>query len=124
MVPRPLSEHPPLLSADMSTRREMNALRLVNVEEMTVHHACVFAVGALRANAATALVNLRNVNATRIVFENHWRVIATFSEPGKLNDTRKTKVQGAYFPFFLFAFQPPLLGREEALSLSACRMPP
>jgi hypothetical protein len=34
-----------LLSADMSTRRDMNALRRVNVEEMAAHHAGALAAG-------------------------------------------------------------------------------
>jgi hypothetical protein len=39
-------KHLPLLSADMSTRREMNALRRVNAEEMAAHHT-----GALAGSA-------------------------------------------------------------------------
>jgi small subunit ribosomal protein S15 len=91
-------EHLPLLSADMSTRREMNALRRVNVEEMAAHHGGALAVGGRQANAMAAVVDLRNANAAGIAFENRRRVIAAFSEPGKSNNTGRTEVQGAYLP--------------------------
>jgi hypothetical protein len=66
-----LFEHLPMLSADMSTRREMNALRRVNAEEMAAHHAGALAVGVRQANAMAALVDLCNANAAGIAFENH-----------------------------------------------------
>jgi hypothetical protein len=103
IVTRPLSEHPPLLSVDMSTRREMNALRRVNAEEIAANHACALGAGIRRALAMAAFVDLRSRNAAEIAFENHRRVTATFSEPGKLNDTtvviRRFKVR--IFLFFL-----------------------
>jgi hypothetical protein len=37
-------EHLPLLSADINTRREMNALCRANAEEMAPHHAGALAV--------------------------------------------------------------------------------
>jgi small subunit ribosomal protein S15 len=101
-----LFEHLPMLSADMSTRREMNAHRRVNAEEMAVHHAGALAAGVRQANAMAALVDLRNANAAGIAFENRRRVITAFSEPGKPNDTGRTEVQGAYLPlYFCSAFQ-------------------
>jgi hypothetical protein len=99
IVTLPLSEHLPLLAADTNTRREMNALRRVNAEEMAAYHACALGTCVRRSLAVAAFVDRRSGNATEIVFENHRRVIATFSEPGKLDDTRQTEVQGAYFPF-------------------------
>jgi hypothetical protein len=45
-----------------------------------------------------------NVNAAGIAFENHWTVIAVFSEPGKPNNTGRMEVQGVYFPL-LFALR-------------------
>jgi small subunit ribosomal protein S15 len=74
-------EHLPLFSADMSTRREMNALRRVNAEEMAAHHAGGLAVSVRQANVMAAIVDMRNVNAAGITFENRRRVIAAFSEP-------------------------------------------
>ena len=97
---RMVFEHLPLLSADMSTRREMNALRRVKAEEMAAHHEGALAAGVGQANVMAALVDLRNANAAGIAFENRRRVIAAFSEPGKPNDTGRTEVQGACF-FFL-----------------------
>ena len=78
---RTVFEHLPLLSADMSTRREMNALRRVNAEEMAAHHAGALAAEVRQANAMAALVDLRIANAAGIAFENRRRVIETFSEP-------------------------------------------
>ena len=100
---RMVFEHLPMLSADMSTRREMNALRRVNAEEMASHHAGALAVGVRQANAMAALVDLRNANAAGIAFENRCRVIETFSEPGKPNDTGRTEVQGMCL-FFALCF--------------------
>jgi small subunit ribosomal protein S15 len=94
---RMVFEHLPLLSADMSTRREMNALRRVKAEEMAAHHEGALAAGVEQANVMAALVDLRNANAAGIAFENRRRVIAAFSEPGKPNDTGRTEVQGVYF---------------------------
>jgi len=96
---RMVFEHLPLLSADMSTRREMNALRRVNAEEMAAHHEDALAAGVGQANAMAALVDLRNANAAGVAFENRRRVVAAFSEPGKPNDTGRTEVQGACFFF-------------------------
>jgi len=101
---RMVFEHLPLLSADMSTRREMNALRRVNAEEMAAHHEDALAAGVGQANAMAALVDLRNANAAGVAFENRRRVVAAFSEPGKPNDTGRTEVQGAWF-FLLYIFQ-------------------
>jgi hypothetical protein len=42
--------HLPLLSVDMSTRREMNTLRRVNAE-MTAHHASALVAGVTSENA-------------------------------------------------------------------------
>jgi len=129
---RMVFEHLPLLSADMSTRREMNALRRVNAEEMAAHHAGALVAGVRQANAMAALVDLRNANASGISFENHRRVIEAFSEPGKPNDTGRTEVQGAcLLSLFRSGFRPPLftlgfiplLGREEAFS-TVYHMPP
>jgi small subunit ribosomal protein S15 len=104
---RMVFEHLPLLSADMSTRREMNALQRVKAEEMAAHHAGALAVGVRQANAMAALVDLRNANAAGIAFENRRRVIDAFSEPGKPNDTGRTEVQGAYLlSFFALRFVP------------------
>jgi small subunit ribosomal protein S15 len=41
------------------------------------------------------VVDLRNANAAGIAFENRRRVVETFSEPGKPNDSGRTEVQGA-----------------------------
>ncbi|KAH9980508.1 hypothetical protein BJV74DRAFT_856661 [Russula compacta] len=90
-----LFEHLPLLAADMDTRREMNALLSVNVEDMAAHHETELAAGVAQANVLAKVVDLRNANAAGIAFENRRRVIAAFSEPGKPNDTGRTEVQGA-----------------------------
>jgi pyruvate/2-oxoglutarate dehydrogenase complex dihydrolipoamide acyltransferase (E2) component len=108
---RMMFEHLPLLSADMSTRREMNALRRVNAEEMAAHHAGALAAGVRQANAMATLVDLRIANAAGIAFENRCRVI---------------EVQGAYLLFYvlLCVLSPSwVLGREEAFSTVYC-MPP
>lgn len=88
-------EHLPLLSADMSTRREMNALRRVKAEEMAAFHEGALVDGVEQANVMAALVDLRNANAAGIAFENRRRVVEAFSEPGKPNDTGRTEVQAA-----------------------------
>jgi small subunit ribosomal protein S15 len=111
---RMLFEHLPLLSADMSTRLDMNAMRNVAVEEMAAHHETELAAGVAQANAVAKVVDLRNANAAGIAFENRRRVIAAFSEPGKPNDTGRTEVQGAFLPPFLFL----LRGKEANLSFS------
>jgi small subunit ribosomal protein S15 len=127
---RMVFEHLPLLSADMSTRREMNALRRVNVEEMAAHHAGALAAGARQANAMAAMVDLRNANAAGVMFENHRRVIEAFSEPGKPNDTGRTEVQGAcLLSLFRSGFRPPFLwasfpswgGRRHSPQSITCR---
>jgi small subunit ribosomal protein S15 len=92
---RMLFEHLPLLSADMSTRREIHAMPSMEVEEMSVLHEKELAAGVAQANAVANLVDLRNANAAGIAFENRRRVIAAFSESGKPNDTGRTEVQGA-----------------------------
>ena len=103
---RMLFEHLPLLSADMSTRREMtmpNWQRLggganvnpTKVEEMSAYHGTELATGVAQANALAKIVDLRNANAAGVAFENRRRVIEAFSEPGKPNDTGRTEVQGA-----------------------------
>jgi small subunit ribosomal protein S15 len=92
IVTLPLSEHLPLLAADMNTRREMNALRPVNAEEMAAHHACALGTCVRRSLAVAAFVDLRIGNAAETASENRRKVIATFSEPGKQNDTRQTEV--------------------------------
>jgi small subunit ribosomal protein S15 len=98
---RMLFEHLPLLSADMSTRREMHAMRSVKVEEMAAQHEKELSAGVAQANVVAKLVDLRNANAAGIAFENRRRVIAAFSEPDKPNDTGRTEVQGAFFlPFW------------------------
>ena len=117
---RMVFEHLPLLSADMSTRREMNALRRVKAEEMAAHHEGALAAGVEQANLMAALVDLRNANAAGIAFENRRRVVAAFSEPGKPNDTGRTEVQGAY-PSALFLASPstaPLKEEAPATCLS------
>ena len=93
---RMLFEHLPLLAADMDTRREMNALLSVNVEDMAAHHETELAAGVAQANVLAKVVNLRNANAAGIAFENRRRVIAAFSEPGLPNDMGRTEVQGAF----------------------------
>ena len=110
---RMVFEHLPLLSADMSTRREMNALRRVKAEEMAAHHEGALAAGVEQANVMAALVDLRNANAAGIAFENRRRVIAAFSEPGKPNDTGRTEVQGACFSLLLGSLSTASL-KEEA----------
>ena len=97
-------EHLPLLSADMSTRREMNALRRVKAEEMAAYHEGALVAGVEQANVMAALVDLRNANAAGIAFENRRRVIEAFSEPGKPNDTGRTEVQGACGSAIFFGF--------------------
>jgi len=92
---RMLFEHLPLLSADMSTRLDMNAMRNVAVEEMAAHHETELAAGVAQSNAVAKVVDLRNANAAGIAYENRRRVIAAFSEPGKPNDTGRTEVQAA-----------------------------
>ncbi|KAH9164506.1 mitochondrial ribosomal protein S15 [Lactarius sanguifluus] len=81
---RMLFAHLPLLSADMSTRREMNGLQ-----------GRELAAGVAQANAVARLVDLRNANAAGVAFENRRRVIEAFSEPGKPDDTGRTEVQAA-----------------------------
>ena len=39
-----------------------------------------------------------------IAFENRQRLVEAFSEPGKLNDTGRTEVQGACCSAFIFVF--------------------
>ncbi|KAH9958983.1 hypothetical protein BC827DRAFT_536378 [Russula dissimulans] len=97
-----LFEHLPLLSADMSTRREMNASSswmssggLKKAEEMATHHEAEMGAGVAQANVLAKLVDLRNANAAGIAFENRRRVVAAFSEPGNPNDTGRTEVQAA-----------------------------
>jgi small subunit ribosomal protein S15 len=97
-------EHLPLLSVDMSTRREMNALHRVNAEEMAAHHAGALAVSVWQVNVMAAIVDLCNVNVVRIEFESCRRVIAAFSELGKLNDTGRTEVQMFKVRICLFFF--------------------
>ncbi|KAI9510751.1 mitochondrial ribosomal protein S15 [Russula earlei] len=98
---RMLFEHLPLLSADMSTRREMNAMGRGsgtaggNVEEMAAHHEAETAAGVAQASVLAKLVDLRNANAAGIAFENRRRVVEAFSEPGKPDDTGRTEVQAA-----------------------------
>ncbi len=86
--------HLPLLSADMSTRREMNGMQGMKVADMAAHHERQLGAGVEQANAVARLVDLRNANAAGIAFENRRRVIAAFSEPGMPNDTGRTEVQG------------------------------
>jgi len=95
-------EHLPLLSADMSTRRETNTSSswkssggLKQAEEMATHHEAEMDAGVAQANALAKLVDLRNANAAGIAFENRRRVIAAFSESGNPNDTGRTEVQAA-----------------------------
>jgi small subunit ribosomal protein S15 len=103
-------EHLPLLSADMSTRREMNSLRRVKAEEMAAHYEGALAVGVEQANVVATLLDLRNANAAGIAFENRRRVVEAFSEPGKPNDTGRTEVQGACrFCFLCFVSSPTFL---------------
>jgi hypothetical protein len=112
-------EHLPMLSADTSTRREMNALCRVNAEEVAAHHAGALAAGVRQANVMAALVDLRNANVAGIAFENRRRVIVVFSEPGRM------EVQGTYSPL-LFALRFNCLswgGSRPYPSFSACRMP-
>ncbi|KAH9046971.1 mitochondrial ribosomal protein S15 [Lactarius deliciosus] len=92
---RMLFAHLPLLAADMSTRREMNGLQGVKMEDMAAHHERELAAGVAQANAVARLVDLRNANAAGVAFENRRRVIAAFSEPGKPDDTGRTEVQAA-----------------------------
>ena len=107
---RMLFEHLPLLSADMSTRREMampNWQRLggganvksTKVDEMAAYHGAELAAGVAQANALAKVVDMRNANAAGIAFENRRRVIEAFSEPGKPNDTGRTEVQGTCVVF-------------------------
>jgi hypothetical protein len=105
----------------MSPRREMNALRRVNVEEMVAHHGGALAVGVRQVNAMAAVVDLRNANAAGIAFENRRRVIAAFSEPGKSNDTAR-EVQCVFASSFCSAFQLPFWrSRPYPLVSVACR---
>ena len=114
---RMVFEHLPLLSADMSTRWEMNALRQVDSEEMAALHAGALAAGVRYANAMAALVDLRNADMAGIAFKNHRRVMEAFSEPEMPKDTGGTEVQGAcLLSGFRSGFQPPLLGRKEKAS--------
>jgi small subunit ribosomal protein S15 len=104
---RMLFGHLPLLSADMNTRHEMllsggaggahaNAnLPQKSVEAMSSYHETQLAAGMAQANVLARVVDLRNANAAGIAFENRRRVIETFSEPGKPNDSGRTEVQGA-----------------------------
>ncbi|KAH9035643.1 hypothetical protein EDB85DRAFT_1862913 [Lactarius pseudohatsudake] len=92
---RMLFAHLPLLSADMSTRREMNGMQGMRVEDMVAHHERELAAGVAQANAVARFVDLRNANAAGVAFENRRRVIAAFSEPGKPDDTGRTEVQAA-----------------------------
>ncbi|KAH9035639.1 mitochondrial ribosomal protein S15 [Lactarius pseudohatsudake] len=92
---RMLFAHLPLLSADMSTRREMNGMQGMRVEDMAAHHERELAAGVAQANAVARLVDLRNANAAGVAFENRRRVVAAFSEPGKPDDTGRTEVQAA-----------------------------
>lgn len=116
---RMVFEHLPLLSADMSTRREMNALRRVKAEEMAAHHKGALAAGVGQANVMAALVDLRNANAAGITFENRRRVIAAFSEPGKPNNTGRTEVQGACLSTSLLA-SPSTASLKEGAPSTAC----
>jgi hypothetical protein len=63
----------------------------------------------------TGLVDLRNANAGKIMFENRGRVIEAISEPGKPNDIGRTEVQSVYYLLtscFCSASQLPLLETE------------
>jgi len=104
---RMLFEHLPLLSADMSTRREMtnsmnwqrwgnanaNGGRKMDAESMAAFHEAELEVGVVQANAMARMVDLRNANAAGVAFENRRRVVEAFSEPAKPNDTGRTDVQ-------------------------------
>jgi small subunit ribosomal protein S15 len=109
---RMLFEHLPLLSADMSTRHEMTVMTNSSsggggggagavghdrkgAEAMSAFHETQLAAGMTQANVLAKVVDLRNANAAGITFENRRRVIEAFSEPGKLNDSGRTEVQGA-----------------------------
>jgi small subunit ribosomal protein S15 len=103
---RMLFEHLPMLSADMSTRREMTMpiwqrlganpnAKPTKLEDLSAYHETELAAGVVQANALAKVVDLRNANAGGIAFENRRRVIQAFSEPGKPNDTGRTEVQAA-----------------------------
>jgi small subunit ribosomal protein S15 len=115
---RMLFEHLPLLSADMSTRREMTSTanwqrwgnahasagagQKKDAEGMSAFHETELAVGVAQANALARVVDLRNANAAGVAFENRRRVVEAFSKPGKPNDTGRTEVQGALLCLTLF----------------------
>jgi hypothetical protein len=118
---RMVFKHLPLLSADMSTRREMNALRRVNAEEMAACHGGALAAGVTSMQAdAMSICAMRTRLGSR--FENRLRVIEASSEPGKPNDKpvgRRSEVRVCFLyfctgfrsPLFTLGFIP-LLGRE------------
>jgi small subunit ribosomal protein S15 len=107
------AEHLLFLSADISIRPEMDALRRVNAEEMAAHHAATLTAGVRQANAMATLVG----EWAGIAFENRRRVIAPFSEPGKPNHTGTTEVEGAYCLLFLLCVSSASLGEGVSLIL-------
>lgn len=48
----------------------------------------------MKVNMLARVIDLRNANAGGIAYENRRRIIATFSEPGKPDDTGRPEVQG------------------------------
>jgi small subunit ribosomal protein S15 len=49
-----------------------------------------------KANMLGKVMDLRNANAGGIAYENRRRIVAEFSEPGKLEDTGRPEVQGGH----------------------------
>ncbi|KAI0275361.1 mitochondrial ribosomal protein S15 [Gloeopeniophorella convolvens] len=92
---RMLFGHLPLLSADVNTRRELTAMKGLQMEEAAAQNETDMAASVAQASQVAKLVDMRNANAQGIAFENRRRVIAEFSEPGKPNDTGRTEVQAA-----------------------------
>jgi small subunit ribosomal protein S15 len=69
-----LFENLPLLSADMSTFLDVDAMRNVAVEEMAAHHENELVAGMAQANAVTKVVDLWNASAAGIAYKNRRRV--------------------------------------------------